>query len=103
MGRTQPLKLDTFCGVGFIRFSWLRPNETSLLKNVSCNFIIDHRDFLFFCEDGNTVVFSVDPLGCTNQNGNVCFISEAFESISEAKFDQKSPIQPIYNGLTWEW
>ena len=80
----------------------MHPNETFLLKNVSYNFIIDHGVFLFFREDGTAVVFSVDPLGCTSQNGNICFISEAFESISEAKFDQKSPIQPIYNGLTWE-
>ena len=80
----------------------MRPNETFLLKNVSCNFINDHGAFFFFCEDGTTVAFSVDLLGYTSQNDNVGFISEAFENISEAKFDQKSPIQPIYNGLTWE-
>jgi len=83
--RAHPLTMEYFHEVGFVASAWIRPGEKFRGHLASTQYHYDHGCFMFFREDGSSVIYSLDPSGYVDPGGEVSSLADAFNSSSKVK------------------
>ena len=83
--RAHPLTMEYFHEVGFVASAWIRPGEKFRGHLASTQHHYNHGCFMFFRDDGSSVIYSIDPSGYVDPGGEASSLADAFNSSSTVK------------------
>lgn len=95
--RAHPITMEYFHEVGIVASAWIRPGEKFRGHLATEDRYYDHGCFMFFRDDGSAIVYSLDPSGFVDPNGETSSLADAFQSSSKVKLFIKKNIGFVTN------
>jgi len=95
--RVHPITMEYFHEVGIVASAWIRPGEKFRGHLATEDRHYNHGCFMFFRDDGSAIVYSLDPSGFVDPNGETSSLADAFQSSSKVKLFVKKNIGFVTN------
>lgn len=95
--RAHPITMEYFHEVGIVASAWVRPKETFRGHLATEDHHYNHGCFMFFRDDGSAIIYSLDPSGFVDPNGETSSLADAFQSSSKVKLFIKKNIGFVTN------